>query len=128
MATRDEKGFIHYTQEELQRIPSYEERTEGGAPAGLRAGTLGLLAGGMMGSAGGPGTALAGMAGGAFVGNQVGRAMGAGPGGPGTAHAAGKGGREPGSPTLMTRRQARAAADPLEEIARDLGDDENRTI
>lgn len=85
LAKKDQQGYIRYSQEELQRIPSFEARTEGGTPpiAGLGGGTLGMLAGGTAGSALGPGGAIAGMAGGAIVGNQMARAAGRGQGGTG---------------------------------------------
>lgn len=68
MAERDAKGFIRYSPEELERIPTYEQRTSGGggmaAATGLTAGTTGTLAGAVIGSAWGPvGTIIGGLAG-----------------------------------------------------------------
>jgi hypothetical protein len=81
VAKRDEKGYIHYSQEELERIPSFEER-DGRMPgaAGLTGGALGALAGGTVGAAAGPGVGLAGLATGAVLGNQAARSTGAGAG------------------------------------------------
>lgn len=79
MATRDEKGYIHYSSEELNRIPSYEQRDNGRAPlaGGLTGATLGAVAGGAVGGTAGPGGALAGAAAGTVLGSQAARATGA---------------------------------------------------
>jgi hypothetical protein len=67
MAKKDEKGFIHYTPEELAQTPSYEERA-GGQPSiggGILGAVLGTVGGAAIGSTVGPtGTVLGGVTGG----------------------------------------------------------------
>ncbi len=101
MATRDENGYIRYSQEELERVPSYEERTAGREPriAGLGFPALAALAGGIAGTGIGPGATLAGVAAGKVLGDQVARATGVGPD-QGSADVAG---RETGNLTALTR-------------------------
>lgn len=76
MATKDEKGFIRYTQAELNRIPPFEQRDRAGTrPAVTTGGALGMvggaLAGAGVGSAFGPtGTVIGGGAG-AIAGNAA---------------------------------------------------------
>jgi hypothetical protein len=76
MPTTDEKGFIHYTQAELNRIPSFEQRDQMGAePAGTTRGTIGVLGGAALGaglgSTFGPAGTVAGGIGGAVAGNAA---------------------------------------------------------
>lgn len=84
MAQRDEKGYIHYTQEELNQVPPFEQRDRG--PGGFMTNftgvTFGALTGGILGSALGPaGTVAGGIAGGA-VGTQLDRTNQPGGGAP----------------------------------------------
>lgn len=110
MATRDEKGYIHYTPEELQRIPSYEERSAGQrfGLGGLAGTTLGALGGGLIGSAFGPAGTLVGGAAGAVAGNQATGAAGAT--GAGVAGAANVVPRAEGGPAVRTPAQVMGAA------------------
>ncbi len=75
MAERDEKGYIRYSMEELQRIPPYEERVRGTNPAmmGITGGTAGTLAGAAIGSSFGPTGTIVGGVGGALAGGAAGR-------------------------------------------------------
>ncbi|MFZ5826639.1 MAG: hypothetical protein ACOY94_20300 [Bacillota bacterium] len=115
MATRDEKGYIHYTPEELQRIPSFEERAAG-RPAGmggLTGATLGALGGGLVGSAFGPAGTLVGGVAGAAAGNRAAAGAGGAPGGPAAAGGAGAVPAVPrpeGAPAARTPAQVMGAA------------------
>jgi|GEM_PF-3786159 len=83
MAERDANGYIRYSREELERIPSFEQRSSPRAPgvAGVTGSTIGAFTGGLLGYSAGPGGALAGLAAGTVIGDQVARATGAGEGG-----------------------------------------------
>jgi hypothetical protein len=72
VATRDERGFIHYTPEELERIPPFEQRTAGTPALGTAGGTLGAVTGAALGTPFGPFGMLAGGAAGAAVGGLTG--------------------------------------------------------
>lgn len=75
MAKKDEQGYIHYTPEELARVPSYEERDRAGANArGNAAGAVaGAAAGSLLGATASPGGAIAGaVVGGALGGGTAG--------------------------------------------------------
>ncbi|MDF2629456.1 MAG: hypothetical protein K0R39_3287 [Symbiobacteriaceae bacterium] len=72
MATKDEKGIIHYTPEELEQIPSFEVRSRTGADSPAPSGTvLGALGGAALGSAAGPVGTVIGGAAGAAVGSRI---------------------------------------------------------
>lgn len=82
MATRDERGFIRYTPEELERIPPYEVRSGGEPTAGrLAAPPVGTLVGATIGAGFGPVGAFVGGVAGAALGGAV--AAGVRPGGGG---------------------------------------------
>jgi len=75
MATKDEKGYIDYTQEELNRVPSFEVRDRGGgAPllGGLAGATGGAFIGAGLGSGLGPAGSALGSAAGAVAGGAAG--------------------------------------------------------
>lgn len=72
LATRDEHGFIRYTQEELERIPSYEVRTGAGPGAtAIAAPPVSTLVGATIGAGFGPVGAFVGGAAGAALGGVV---------------------------------------------------------
>jgi len=77
MDTRDEKGFIRYTLEELNRIPSFEARERAGAGRGP-AGTIGMLGGAAVGAAIGFTFGPVGAVIGALAGGVAGGAVGKG--------------------------------------------------
>lgn len=70
MATRDDKGYIRYSQEELNKIPPYDVRARGTAGNNRMArASIGALGGAAAGSVFGPaGTVIGGLAGAAFGG------------------------------------------------------------
>lgn len=72
MPTTDEKGFIHYTHQELMSVPSAlerEQRTQGNR-RGLWGGSVGALVGGALGSPLGPAGTAAGAVTGAAIGSS----------------------------------------------------------
>lgn len=76
MATKDEKGFIHYTQAELNRIPSFEQGDDAGmTPAA--GGTLGTVGGAVLGAGLGSTVGPGGTVVGGFAGAAGGAAFGA---------------------------------------------------
>jgi len=83
MATKDEKGFIHYTQAELNRIPPFEQRDRAATtPAASTGGALGMVGGALVGagvgSAFGPAGTVIGGGAGAVAGSAAGGTLAGG--------------------------------------------------